>query len=210
VETADTLTTGLVLLLIAPLLFAEAPAYVRGGYTAEFWRSSPDEKLDHVAAHPRYWVQMGLAWLPVLVLAVAGMAAFTAQLAALGQATVAYASLGAYITGSAAWLFAVMLQTAAVRRAAEIRAATGTTPDWLQPVWDITGWAELAYIAAANVAFIGWGIAVLDTGHPASWAGWACLALAAVALLVVGFTREGFPQLGVLVPVVLGVALVLA
>lgn len=206
-DSADTVTVGIVLLLILPLLFVEAPAYFRGGYTTEFWNLSLDEKLDHIAQQPVYWTRMGLAWMPMLTLAVAGMTAFSYQLASQGAATEAFLALGAFLLGSFAWLGGVLVQTTAVRRAAQLRAATGNTPEWLRPGWDLAWWSELTHVTATNAAFIVWGVGILDTGFPADWMGWAAIILGVLALLMVAFAREAFPQLGVIVPIVLGVAL---
>lgn len=208
-DTADTVTVGIILLLIIPLLFVEAPAYYRGGYRTDFWKLSLDEKLDHIAQQPDYFTRMGVVWLPILTLAVAGMTAFTYQLASEGAGTLAYAALGAFLVGSFSWLAGVLIQTTSMRRAAEVRSETGSTPDWLQAGWTMAWWSELTYVAAANLAFIAWGAAILDTGFPADWMGWTAIILGVVALLMVLFAKEAFPQLGVTVPIVLGVALVL-
>lgn len=208
-DSADTVTVGIVLLLILPLLFVEAPAYFRGGYTTDFWNLPLDDKLDHIAQQPVYWTRMGVTWLPILVLAISGTTAFTYQLASSGAPTAAWLGLGAFVVGSLVWMAGVLVQTTWVRRAAEIRAATGTTPDWLQPGWDLAWWSELTHVTAANAAFIVWGIGMLDTGFPAEWMGWTAIVLGVIALLMVAFAREAFPQLGVIVPIVLGVALLL-
>lgn len=208
-DSADTVTVGIVLLLILPLLFVEAPAYFRGGYTTEFWNLPLDEKLDHISRQPVYWTRMGLAWLPILTLAVAGMTAFSYQLASAGAGTAAFLGLGAFLLGSFAWLGGVLVQTTSVRRAAELRAQSGTTPRWLQADWDRGWWSELTHVIAANAAFIVWGIGMLDAGFPADWMGWTAIILGTIALLMVAFAREAFPHLGVIVPIVLGVALLL-
>jgi hypothetical protein len=208
-ETADTVTVGIVLVLIFPLLFVEAPAFFRGGYRTDFWKLPLDEKLDHIAGQPRYWTRMGVVWLPILALSVAGMTAFGFQLASSGSGTLSYLALGAFVFGSVAWLIGSLVQTSAVKQAAELRAASGVTPGWLQAAWSLAWWSELTYIVAANVAFIVWGVAILDTGFPADWMGWTAILLGAITLLLVVFAKEAFPQLGVIVPIILGVALII-
>jgi hypothetical protein len=170
-----------------------------------FW----DEKLDHIAGQPRYWTRMGVVWLPILALSVAGMTAFGFQLASSGSGTLSYLALGAFVFGSVAWLIGSLVQTSAVKQAAELRAASGVTPGWLQAAWSLAWWSELTYIVAANVAFIVWGVAILDTGFPADWMGWTAILLGAITLLLVVFAKEAFPQLGVIVPIILGVALII-
>lgn len=208
-ESADTVVVGIVLLLIVPLLFVEALAAKRGGYNAAFWKLPLDEKLDHIAREPGHFTRIGVVWLPNLALAAAGMTAFTYQLASVGAGTLAYLALGAFLFGVMAWLVGALLQTSAVRKAAEVRNDTGETPDWLDAFWNVGWWAEIAYVTVANLAFIGWGIAILDTGFPADWMGWTAIALGGIALALIVSTKEGFPHLGITVPVVLGVALVI-
>lgn len=208
-ETSDTLVTGIVLLLVLPSLFVEIPASRRGGYNAAFWRLELDDKLDHIAEEPRHWARVGMIWLPNLVLVGAGMTAFTFQLSTTGEGTLAFLALGAYLVGAAAWLVGTLLQTSAVGQAAAVRAGTGETPDWLRAFWN-AGWAaEVVFIAAANAAFVVWGLAMLRGGYPADWMGWTAIVLGLLALALVASTREGFPHLGVIVPIVLGVALLL-
>jgi hypothetical protein len=208
-ESADTVVVGIVLLLIFPLLFVEAPAYMRAGYKSDFWKLPRDEKLDHIATQPGYWTRMGVVWLPILTLSVAGLTAFSHQLASVEAGTLAYLALGAFGFGAVAWMIGSLVQTSAVRRAAELRAAEGTTPGWLDAAWNLAWWAELTYIVAANLAFVAWGIAILDAGFPAMWMGWTAIIGGVIALMLVAFARQAFPQLGVLVPIALGVALVL-
>lgn len=208
-NSTDTTTIGILLLLIVPLLFVEFPAYTRGRYTTQFWNLDLDGKLDHIGAQPEYWTRMGAAWLPLLTFVSAGMTGFAFQLAARDTGVVAFAALGGFLIGTFAWLIGVIIQTIAMRTAAQIRRETGTTPDWLAAAWTSAWWSELTFVVSANVAFIAWGIIMLDTGFPATWMGWTAIILGALAIAMVVFAREAFPQLGVVVPVVLGVALVL-
>ena len=207
-ESADTVVAGIALLLIVPFLLLEFPAYRRGGYSGAFWRKPLEEKLDHIATQPAYWTRMGVMWLPILVLAVAGMTAFSFQLASKGAAAWSFLALGAFITGSFAWLNGSLIQTTVVRVAARVKADTGSTPDWLDAGWTMAWWSELTYVSATNLAFVAWGIGILDTGYPANWMGWAAIALGVIAILMIGLAREAFPHLGVIVPIVLGIALV--
>ena len=135
------------------------------------------------------------------------MTAFTHELASAGAPTWSYLALGAFLTGSFGWLVGSLIGYSSMRTAATVRAATGSTPDWLDAAWTLGWWAELTYVLAANVAFVAWGVAILDTGLPADWMGWTAIVLGVIALLMVAFAREAFPQLGVIVPIVLGVAL---
>ena len=152
---------------------------------------------------------MGVVWLPILTLAVAGMTGFTYQLASSGAGTLAYVALGAFLIGAVAWLGGVLVQTTSIKHAAELRAASGRTPDWLEAGWTFGWWSELTFVSAANASFVAYGVAMLDTGFPAMWMGWTAIILGVVAILMVVFAKEAFPQLGIIVPIVVGVALLL-
>ena len=208
-ETSDAVIAGLAHLAIIPLLIVEIPAYRAGGYDGAFWKKPLDDKLDHIAGHTEQWTRLGGVWLPILTLAVAGLAAFSYQLAQAGAGTLAFLALGAYVVGALGWLIGVLLQTTVVKAAAGVRSTAGATPDWLEGFWNAGWWAEFLFVMAANLAAVVWGLAMLDSGYPADWMGWTAIVIGALAVLMVGYTREAFPHLGVIVPVVLGVALVL-
>lgn len=210
IETADSVTVGIVLLLILPSLFVEIPASRRGGYNAAFWRLEFEDKLDHIAREPKHWTRIGIVWLPNVVLSTAGMSGFAHLLSTEGEGTLAFVALGAFLVGSVAWLVGALVQTAVVRRAAAVRAKSGGTPDWLQGFWDAAWWSEIVYVAAANAAFVVWGIAILSSGFPAEWMGWTAIGLGGLALALIVFAREAFPHLGIIVPIVLGVALIVS
>jgi hypothetical protein len=208
-ETADTLAIGIILLLIVPLLFVEYPAYKRGRYTSQFWNLELEDKLDHIADQPEYWTRMGSIWPPILALAAAGMTGFTFQLASHDDGFLVFAALGLFLLGTVAWLVGSVIQTVAVRVGALRRKETGETPDWFDVAWTGAWWAELTFVLSANVAFLTWGLLMVDTGFPATWMGWTAVIMALIALVMILFVREVFPHLGILVPIVLGVALVI-
>ena len=199
---------GVVLLLIVPLVVFDGVAAVRAGFDAAFWRRPLDDKLDHVVGQPRTWQLMGAVWPPILVLACAGMAAFSIQLWDAGAGTWPFLALGAYLLGSFAWLLGVLVQMPAVLKAARVRAETGRKPDWLEGLWQTAWWSELTYVSAANVAFLAWGVGMLDADYPAGWMAWTMTVGGAVTVAGVAATRNAFPHLGVMLPIVLGVALV--
>ncbi len=209
IEAADA-RLGILLLLIVPLFAAESVGYTRGGYNSRFWALPLDEKLDHVAAHPREWLWIGAMWIPMLAVATAGLTAFSLLLAQAGQGTLAGIGMGAFLLGALAWLTGVILQVALVSRAATVRRDTGTTPGWLQPFWSAGLWFEGGFILLSNLAYVAWGVAMVQSGFPAEWAGWASIALASLIVVSVLAARQGFPHLGLFVTAVLGVALVIA
>jgi multidrug transporter EmrE-like cation transporter len=79
-------------------------------------------------------------------------------------------------------------------------------------MWTAAGWAETTYIILASLAYVVWGLGMVSSGFPSAWAGWASIAIGGLSVVGVMIAPErlGFPQLPVLVPIVVGVALVIA
>ena len=200
------------LLLLVPLLACYGVVLARGGYaTGAFWAAPWDAKLDHIVDHRREWAWMHALWIGILAVVVAGGTAFAALLADAGEEAPAVLALGAFLLGAFAWLVGILLQGGPVDVAARARRETGATPGWLRALTAAVGRAEVAYIVLASTAYLVWGTAMVDAGFPAVWAGWASIALAVLSLtgLVLAPSRMTFPELPLLVPVVVGIALVL-
>ncbi len=208
-EQGDLLLAGVLMLSVVPLVALESVSTVRGHFGQRFWNLPLDDKLDHLVSYRREWWWMGGTWVAILAAVTAGMAALAGLLGAAGEPALAWASFGAFVIGSAAWLGGLFVQTAVVWWAAERRHETGETPEALAPFWSLAYFAEMSSIVISNLAFVGFGVAVLLTSVPAAWAGWTAIVAGALLAVVVVLTRFGFPHMVLLVPVVLGIALVL-
>lgn len=201
---------GAVLLLLVPLLAADGVISARGRFMGAFWASERDSKLEHIAGHRRQWAAMGAAWVAMLAVAAAGIGAFGVLLARSGEAILASAALGLFFLGVVSMLAAASTLFASVGVAAQARRHAGTTPGWLEPMWTAANWSEAVYIVLTGLAYVVFGIGMFRAGFPASWAAWASVAIGVVS--VVGMiampARFGFPQLPLVVPVLLGFALI--
>lgn len=199
-----------VLLLSGPILVAiEVVGYTRGGYNSAFWRSPLDEKLDHVSGHRWEWWWISVWGLIGLFSLSGGVLGLAYLLADAGAPTLAYVASGGFFVAVVAWVFGLIVQAASVSQAASQRAETGTTPPWLQPLWDAGFLAELVWIVGSNVAYALIGLAILETDLVADWAGWATLVAGAITSVAVLMARDGFPQLGYLLPAIAGIALLI-
>lgn len=199
------------LLLTGPGLVAvEAVGYTRGGYNSAFWASPLDEKLDHVLGHQWEWWWISIWGLVGLFLLSGGVLGFAYLLADAGAPVIAYVALGGFLVAVLAWVFGLIIQAAAVSEAAKQRQVNGITPMWLHPLWSAGFLAELVWIVGANISYALLGVAVLDTSLVANWAGWVMLVAGAVTSIGFLLARDGFPQLGYLLPAVAGVALLIA
>jgi len=77
-------------------------------------------------------------------------------------------------------------------------------------MWAIGWMCELSWVIVANLAFIAVGIAILQGNVVSAWAGWTAAAMGSTITAAVVITRYAFPQLGLLYPIVLGVALLVS
>lgn len=199
-----------ILLLSGLILVAvESVGYMRGGYNSAFWRLPLDEKLDHVAEHRWEWWWISVWGLVGLFFLSGGIFGVGYLLADAGEPVLAYVSIGGYTVAAVAWVLGLVVQAASVAEAAKQRADMGATPSWLHPFWNGAFLAELFWIVGSNLAYALLGLAILQSGVVADWAGWAVLVIGVLISVAVLLGREGFPQLGYLPPAVIGIALLI-
>lgn len=200
---------GILLMSGLALVAFESVGYVRGGYGSEFWRLPLDEKLDHVAEHRWAWWWISVWSLVGLFTLSGGVFGFAYVLAAAGEPVLAYVALGGYVVAVVAWVFGLIIQTAALSEASRQRSEAGVTPVWMHPLWHAAFLGEGSWIVGSNLSYSLIGVGILLSGVVAAWAGWVALVgglLTAVAVLI---RRDGFPQLGSLLPAVIGIALII-
>lgn len=198
---------GILLLSGFVLIGVESIGFTKGGYNAAFWRLPLDQKLDHVAGHRWEWWWISVWPLVGLFTVSGGVFGLAALLADEGEPVLAYVALGAYVVAVLAWVFGVTVQAAAVSEASKQKEESGATPPWLPPFWNAAFLAELVWIVGSNVVYSLLGLSILQTGLVADWAGWTALIGGALTAVVVLIVRDGFPQLGIMIPAVLGIAL---
>jgi hypothetical protein len=204
---AVTAVVGILLLSGLALVAVESPGYIRGGYGSAFWRLPLDDKLDHVVEHRFEWWWISIWTLVGLFTLSGGVFGFVVLVAGAGETVLVSVALGGYVVAVVSWVFGVIIQAGAVAEASQQRAQSGTTPAWLSPFWASAYFAEVVWIVGSNIAYSVLGVAVLGTGVVADWAAWVAIIGGGLIALGVLAVREGFPQLGLLVPAALGIAL---
>jgi hypothetical protein len=138
------------------------------------------------------------------VLLVLGFAALAEPLDEAGAGVLVPFSLAALILGAALWL------ASPVFRITAMATASGAEPPHGFEV--VSAWAGglfLAWSVLGNAAAIGFGGAVVQTGYPAAWSGWAALVVGALMLAQVLATGDALPALYHVGPALIGVALLL-
>jgi hypothetical protein len=210
---SDTGLVGVALLLVVPLLVATGLMSARGGYASgSFWRATRDEKLDRIVDGREYWLWMHVTWVVLLLVLAGGMTGAAFLLAGAGEPALAGIGIGLFLVAVICWLVGVVLQGAPGVIAAELRHERGETPGWLAPLFTVVGWTEVAYVVGTAAAYVVLGAAMVASETPSSWAGWLSIVLGGLTALanVVARDRATFPELPLAVPVVLGVAFVVA
>ena len=201
---------GVVLLLLLPLLVADGVISAWGRFMGAFWASERDWKARTHRGSP---TSMGGDGGGVDSDAGGGhrrMSAFGVLLSHDGEWLLASIALGVFVLGVVSMLTTAYVLFGSVGVAAQVRGDSKATPGWLEPMWVAANWAEVSYIVLTGLAYVVLGIGMVRSGFPATWAAWASLAIggASVIGMVLAPARFTFPQLPLLVPVVLGVALI--
>lgn len=199
-------------LLVAGLVIAGAGGGIGSarGFNAAFWKLPLDGKLEFVHDHRRDWWGEAIAGVVALFVTTSGVGGLTYLLSDAGEPVTAFVALGGYLVAMSAWVFGLIAQTAGFPRAASQRAHSGQTPDWIRGIFAAAYLAEGVWVIGANLAYIAVGVAMLQSGLVAAWAGWAAVVIGAAIPVAVAVFRDGFPQLPYLVPFVVGIALLIA
>ena len=205
-----TVLVGVVLLAVVPFIAWDTVSSLRAGFDNAFWALPLEEKLPRIAEQPAAWRRLGTTWIYVVVLMTAGFTAFGFQLGAAGEPVLAALGLGAVLVGALGFVIGVLPMTTTVAAAAVVKRETSTSPGWLKPMWDSFGMMERTFVIAANLAYAAWGVAIVDSGFPAEWAGW--VAFVSGLLLAVWAAAQDyfFQHMTLITPLVVGVALLLA
>jgi hypothetical protein len=116
-----------------------------------------------------------LPWFPILAVTTAGLVGLSFLLADV----TGWAAFGVFMLAAEAWLVVMSLQNGTTTVAAQRRAQTGGTPDWAVAVWQAGFVLERVWIVLANLAAVGYGVAVLRTtcclggwAGRQSWSAW--------------------------------------
>jgi hypothetical protein len=205
----DTFFVGCVLLAVVPFVVWDAISTMRGGFDNAFWARSLEGKMDHIPDERATWHRIGIVWVPINLILSGGLAAFVFLLAGEGEAVWGAIGLGVFLLLAAAFLPGALLMMTTVSHAAEERRQSGSTPAWVQPVWQSTWWIERAFIVGANLAYVAWGVGIVKSGFPAPWAGWVAIVTGTVIAAWASLREYFFQHMVLITPLVLGVALLL-
>jgi hypothetical protein len=205
--TTEELVVAGLLVAVLPIGAIEAVGYTRGRYLSEFWRLGMDEKLDQIAEHRREWRTMGISWLAIVVTTTAGIGGMAAILISDGQAVPATIGLAIFTVAAGGWMVGLAVQVGGVGVASDQRRDGGVTPSWVEGVWQVAFVTESVWVIASGLAYVALGIAILGGTVLPAWSGWAAIAVGVVIPVIAMATREMFPHMALLGPLVLVVGL---
>lgn len=171
---------------------------------ARLWTAPLRERLALIAEQRRRWQAVNVSVGVAAVLLVLGFAAAAEPLDRAGGGVLVALSQDALLLGAALWLASVTFRVTAMASASDTApgAAFEAVSAW-------AGGLFLAWSALANAAVVGFGVAIVRSGYPVPWAGWAALALGALLLVQLLATGDALPALYHVAPALIGLALLL-
>lgn len=171
---------------------------------ARVWTAPLPERLALIGQRRRSWQTINLSIAGAAVLLVLGFAALAEPLRQAGAGVLVPLSLAALLLGAGLWLASLTFRVTAMA------AAAGTTPPaGFEAVFAWAGGLFLAWTVLGNAAVVGFGVAVVRSGYPTTWCGWAAIALGGVMLVQLLATGDALPGAYHVAPALIGVALLL-
>lgn len=204
-----TFIVGFVLLAVIPFVAWDGVSALRAGFDNAFWARPFDVKMDHIPDERAAWRRLGIVWIPINMLLTGGLTAFVFQLAEAGETVWGALGLGVFLLGALAFPPAVLLMVATVDHAARERRDEGSTPTWVHPAWLSAWWSERAFVVGANLAYVAWGVGIVASGFPATWAGWVAIVSGALIAAWASLRDYFFQHMVLITPIALGLALIL-
>ena len=167
------------------------------------WTAPQSEKLALIARHRRKWLAVNASIAGAAVLLVLGFTALAEPLERGGAGVVVPLSLATLLLGAGLWLTSLTFRLAAL---ADPAIAESPGLDALS-AW--AGGLFLAWSVLGNAAVVGFGAAIVESGYPSAWCGWAAIVLGVLQLAQLAVTRDALPALYHVGPALIGIALLL-
>jgi hypothetical protein len=167
------------------------------------WTAPLADRLALIAKRRRRWQTVNISIAAATLLLVLGFAAMAEPLEQAGAGALVPISLAALLLGAPLWLASLVFRvTAMADSSEELPAGFTVASSW-------AGGLFVAWSAIGNGAVVGFGAAVVRSGYPAAWCGWAAIALGALLLAQLLATGDALPAMYHIGPALIGVALIL-
>jgi hypothetical protein len=168
------------------------------------WTAPLAERLALIAERRRAWQVVNLSMAGAAVLLVLGFAVMAEPLLRAGADVLVPLALAGLLLGAVLWLASLAFRVTAMAAVsgAEPPAGFSAVSAW-------SGGLFLGWTALGNAAIAGFGGAVVQTGYPATWCGWAALALGVLILVQLLTTGDALPASYHVGPMLIGTGLLL-
>ncbi len=171
---------------------------------SRIWTAPLDETLALIAQRRRTWQLINLSIAGAAMLIVLGFVALAEPLQQAGAGVLVPLSVSALFVGAALWLASLVFRVTAMA------AVSGTElPPGFAAVCAWAGGLFLAWTVLANAGVLGLGVAIVQSGYPATWSGWVAIVLSAGMLAQLVATGDAIPGLYHVAPALIGVTLLL-
>jgi hypothetical protein len=167
------------------------------------WTGTLEEQLALIAQRRRAWQGVNLSIAGSAMLLVFGVVALAEPLQQAGGGVLVPLSLGTLLLGAALWLANLAF------RVTTMAVSDPEPPPGFAAVAAWAGGLFLGWTVLANVAVLGIGVAIVHSGYPATWSGWAAIVLSALMLAQLLATGDAIPGLYHVAPALIGIALLL-
>jgi hypothetical protein len=207
--TASQVTSAI---LVLPLIFAPGVALymaVKDRNGPIIFGQPPHEWLRLVREHPRPWRWATISFIGGFLVTLAGLTLLTGLLRGAGDPGFSAVGLLAFACGTTLWVIILAARLTVDPWAGKELAANGSIPGVYAVV---SAWNGAMFVIFSVLAFAGmmaFGGAILATGLLPHWLGWTTVIYSAAGLVILAFTRDSLPIMHLLMPAVIGIALLL-
>jgi hypothetical protein len=146
-----------------------------------------------------------------MILALFGFALLTARLQAAGERTLSTVALVGFTVAAIGWLIEITVTLSVGELAIKAAAQTGIIPEYWEPIhqWTNVSWQQV-YVAVGTVSVALYGCSLLVTGLTTAWVGWAAVVWSVPWFLAAVLGPFTIPGVLLLIPFVIGIALLQA
>jgi len=146
-----------------------------------------------------------------MILALFGFALLTTRLQAAGERTLSAIALVGFTVAAIGWLIEITVTLTVGELAAIAAQQTGNVPEYWEPIrrWVNESWQQI-YVIVGTISVTLYGWSLLVTGLTPAWAGWAAVVWSVPWLLAAILGPFTIPGILLIIPSVIGVALLIA
>ena len=167
------------------------------------------EYLSAVAGNATIWRWTNIFMAAAAVILVAGLTMFSTILEGAGERVLSRLGLVGWLVAALLWLVFSAFRASVTISAAREMTATGTIPNYYEPLAEWGSGLFHVYAAVGFLALAAFGGSLLQVTLLPAWAGWATITFSAAMLALLLIFGDILPILHYLPPSLLGILLLL-